>query len=115
MYHSLYERVPSSVPSYQNGDGTLRMLQILKNEPERSLLMSWPPDPRYTDQQQYGGVPSASDLAQLVKHVKIDGGGGEAKTSCTRRFKSSRPLNVSDPYGSVRQVEVESIFIPHGK
>ncbi|CAK5269142.1 unnamed protein product [Mycena citricolor] len=79
-----------------------RVFQILSNEPNRSLLISWPPD------QQQG--PHGTDFARLVEDVNIGPGatsGNEAKTSCTRRFKALQTLPAVAG-------EVESIFIPHG-
>lgn len=115
MYQRLYEHNPSSAPSSHLPDSTLRMLQILRNEPGRTLLMSWPPDPHYPDPNYPTPHPSANDLGQLIKNVKIEGGGGgEAKTSCSRRFRSTHYLNVP-AYGTMKSVQVDSIFIPHGE
>jgi hypothetical protein len=82
-----------------------RVFQILSNQPDRHLLMSWPPDPNGQ------GAPSGRDFAKLVEQVQIGSAvatGNDAKTSCTRRYKAQQ--NMAGEMG-----EVESIFIPHGK
>ncbi|RDB25524.1 hypothetical protein Hypma_006509 [Hypsizygus marmoreus] len=84
--------------------GTMnRVFQILANREGRPLLLTWPPE------QGQGQGPSARDFARLVEGAKIDDGtpGTDAKTSCTRRYRSLLP--VPSVMG-----EVESIFIPHG-
>lgn len=80
-----------------------RVFQILSNQGDRPLLMSWPPDP--------ANGPSRRDFAELVKKVQIDtvAGGNDAKTSCTRRYQALQ--NMPAAFGG----EVESIFLPHGK
>lgn len=97
----LFNRLLMCIPQ----TGTLhRVFQILANDSEKKLLMSWPPDPsQLTD----GG---AQDFANLVDTVNMGtglSGPNEAKTSCTRRFKA---LHDIPSFGG----EVESIFIPHG-
>ena len=116
MFHRLYETIPSSISSNHGPDNSLRMIQILRNEPSRALLISWPPNTPYSEQQQYPTSANfANDLGQLIKSVKMEsGGGGEAKTSCSRRFRSTHHLSVP-VYGSVKSVKVDSIFIPHGE
>jgi hypothetical protein len=81
-----------------------RVFQILSTQRDRPLLMSWPPDS--------GQGPNSTDFAKLVENVHIGADvsvGNDAKTSCTRRYKSSQ--SVPQVFGG----EVESIFIPHGK
>ena len=81
-----------------------RVFQILSTQRDRALLMSWPPD-------SVQG-PSSRDFAKLVDNVHIGAdvtSGNDAKTSCTRRYKSSQGIP------QVLGGEVESIFIPHGK
>ncbi|PPQ76479.1 hypothetical protein CVT26_012554 [Gymnopilus dilepis] len=96
----LFNRLLVSVPQ----DGTMyRVFQILSNQRDRSLLMSWPPDPAQG--------PTSRDFAKLVENVQIESGvpgGNDAKTSCTRRYKALQ--GMPPVFGG----EVESIFIPHG-
>jgi len=93
-------------------DPSLRVLQILRNNADRTLLFSWPPQD--ISIQSYHAVPHAYDLGRLAQHVEIgtQGGGGEAKTSCTRRYKSYQKMPVATE--DEGDVEVESIFVPHG-
>jgi hypothetical protein len=81
-----------------------RVFQILSTQRDNPLLMSWPPDPAHG--------PNSRDFAKLVDNVHIGAdvsSGNDAKTSCTRRYKSSQ--GMPQVFGG----EVESIFIPHGK
>jgi len=99
----VFSRLLVCVP--QTGAMT-RVFQILSNQPDRQLLMSWPPDPSVQ-----GSGPSGRDFAKLVEQVQIGSTtatGNDAKTSCTRRYKAQQ--NMAGEMG-----EVESIFIPHGK
>lgn len=96
----LYRRLLMCIP--QTGSMT-RVFQVLANQPDRPLLMNWPPD--------QGQGPSGRDFAKLVENVQIGTSlpnGNDAKTSCTRRYKAlqTMPPGVGG--------EVESIFIPHG-
>jgi hypothetical protein len=96
----LYGRLLVCLPQHRPGSLS-RVFQILANEPDRRLLMSWPPDTNLP--------PSGRDFARLVENAHIgtpDVGG--AKTSCTRRYKALQ--NTPSVIGG----EVESIFIPHG-
>ncbi|KAF8896286.1 hypothetical protein BD779DRAFT_1433228 [Infundibulicybe gibba] len=96
----LFRRLFVSVP--QTGNMS-RVFQILSNQPDRPLLLSWPPD--------QGQGQTGRDFAKLVEHVQIGTGfpnGNDAKTSCTRRYKALQDMH------SVVGGEVESIFIPHG-
>jgi len=97
----LYQRLYSNVP--QTGSMS-RVFQILMNQQDRPLLLSWPPE------QDSG--PTARDFAKLSEEVQIGNSGqgsSDAKTSCTRRYKALQNMTSSD---GIR--EVESIFIPHG-
>jgi len=97
----LYRRLLACIP--QTGSMS-RVFQILSNQRDKPLLMSWPPD------SSQG--PTSRDFAKLVENVQIgDGipGGNDAKTSCTRRYKALQ--DMPPVFGG----EVESIFIPHGK
>lgn len=97
----LYRRLLICIP--QSGVMS-RVFQILSNQQDRPLLMSWPPD--------QGQGPTGRDFAKLVENVQIGTGtpnGNDAKTSCTRRYKALQ--NMPSVVGG----EVESIFIPHGK
>ncbi|KAJ7227138.1 hypothetical protein GGX14DRAFT_548057 [Mycena pura] len=97
----LFRRLIVCIPQLSNMN---RVFQILANEPNRPLLISWPPD------QGQGHRPTGRDFAQLVEDVQIGPGapsGNEAKTSCTRRYKALQTLPAVAG-------EVESIFIPHG-
>ncbi|KAH6913036.1 hypothetical protein BKA70DRAFT_1261695, partial [Coprinopsis sp. MPI-PUGE-AT-0042] len=79
-----------------------RVFQILANQPERQLLLSWPPGPLQSTEA------TGHDFAKLVEDVTMDlGSQTDAKTTCTRRYKA---LHDSLSFGG----EVESIFIPHG-
>lgn len=94
---------------------SLRVLQILRNNTDRTLLFSWPPED--ISIQSYDAVPHAYDLGRLAQHVEIGtsgggAGGGDAKTSCTRRYKSFQKMPVATEEEG--DVEVESIFVPHG-
>ncbi|CCM04305.1 uncharacterized protein FIBRA_06476 [Fibroporia radiculosa] len=100
----LYQRLLSAVPQPLSMS---RVFQILLNQPDRSLLMSWPPE------QHEPGSPTARDFAKLAQDVQItsaSSGGTDAKTSCTRRYKAHQNMN----FGVDSTKEVESIFIPHG-
>jgi hypothetical protein len=97
----MYRRFLMCVP--QTGSMS-RVFQILQNERERSLLISWPPDSAHS--------LSGGDFAKLVGNVQISAGvpgGSDAKTSCTRRHKALQDMPP------VFGCQVESIFIPHGK
>ncbi|TFY65049.1 hypothetical protein EVG20_g5732 [Dentipellis fragilis] len=98
----LYQRLYNTTP--QSGSMS-RVFQILQNQPDRSLMMSWPPE------LPHG--PTARDFARLSEEVQIGNSniqtGSDAKTSCTRRYKALQTMTSSD---GIR--EVESIFIPHG-
>ncbi|KAF9565221.1 hypothetical protein CPC08DRAFT_684180 [Agrocybe pediades] len=96
----LYRRLLVCIPQK---DSMSRVFQILSNQRDKPLLMSWPPD------SSQG--PTSRDFAKLVENVQIgDGvpGGNDAKTSCTRRYKALQ--DMPPVFGG----EVESIFIPHG-
>ncbi|TFY82225.1 hypothetical protein EWM64_g1787, partial [Hericium alpestre] len=98
----LYQRLFNTIPQ----TGTMsRVFQILANQADRPLLMSWPPE------QATG--PTARDFARLSEEVQIGNSnlqaGSDAKTSCTRRYKALQNMTSSD---GIR--EVESIFVPHG-
>ncbi|KDR76327.1 hypothetical protein GALMADRAFT_247715 [Galerina marginata CBS 339.88] len=96
----LYRRLQTYIA--QTGDMS-RVFQILANQRDRPLLMSWPSDPSQG--------PTSRDFAKLVENVQIGSGvpgGNDAKTSCTRRYKALQ--NMPPVFGG----EVESIFIPHG-
>ncbi|KZT07627.1 uncharacterized protein LAESUDRAFT_677413 [Laetiporus sulphureus 93-53] len=99
----LYQRLLSAVPQPLSMS---RVFQILLNQPERSLWMSWPPE-----QQDHGG-PTSKDFARLAQDVKISDAVSsvDAKTSCTRRYKAQQIMH----FGVDNSKEVESIFIPHG-
>ncbi|KAF9521679.1 hypothetical protein CPB83DRAFT_778335 [Crepidotus variabilis] len=97
---TLYRRLLVCAP--QTGSMS-RVFQILLNERERPLLLSWPPDSAHG--------PNSRDIAKLVENVQISAGvpgGSDAKTSCTRRYKASQDMPT------VFGCQVESIFIPHG-
>ena len=80
-----------------------RVFQILANQPDRHLLLSWPPGPLQST------AATGHDFAKLVKDVDMDlGDTTDAKTTCTRRYKA---LHDSPPFDG----EVESIVIPHGE
>jgi hypothetical protein len=95
----LFRRLVVCIPPPGNMN---RVFQILANEPNRRLMVSWPPD--------QGQGPAGRDFAKLVEDVQIGPGaptGNEAKTSCTRRYKALQSMPAVAG-------EVESIFIPHG-
>ncbi|EJD06682.1 uncharacterized protein FOMMEDRAFT_144624 [Fomitiporia mediterranea MF3/22] len=97
-------------------ESPLRILQILRNQPDRPLVLSWPPDS--TLFQSNPTVLIANSLAQLAQHVQIGYSGGsgkdnDARTSCTRRYKSVQTVRLPSFNGS-KLMHVESIFIPHG-
>ncbi|PFH53050.1 hypothetical protein AMATHDRAFT_73596 [Amanita thiersii Skay4041] len=96
LYRSLLMFIPPSSMS--------RVFQILSNSPDRPLLLSWPPEPSVQ-----GQGPSGRDFAKLVETVEFGTNPSlnDAKTSCTRRYRSMRGM----PYFADA---VESIFIPHG-
>ncbi|KAJ7650326.1 hypothetical protein FB45DRAFT_986420 [Roridomyces roridus] len=96
----LFRRLVVCAP--QTTGTNTRVFQILSNEQNRSLLMSWPPD--------QGQGPTGRDFAKLAEDVQIGPGAptsNEAKTSCTRRYKALQTMPAVPG-------EVESIFIPHG-
>lgn len=97
----LYSRLLNNIPRSGNMS---RVFQVLMNQPDRALLLSWPPD---RDQP-----PLARDFAKLSGDVKIRGdsaGSSDAKTTCTRRYKASSTIQTSDSFR-----DVESVYIPHG-
>ncbi|KAH9936060.1 hypothetical protein B0H21DRAFT_758828 [Amylocystis lapponica] len=99
----LYQRLLSAVPQPNTMS---RVFQILLNQADRSLWMSWPPE------REQGG-PTSKDFAKLAQDVQIDSstaGGTDAKTSCTRRYKALQVMQC----GANGPKEVESIFILHG-
>ncbi|KAL6302350.1 hypothetical protein BKA93DRAFT_736867 [Sparassis latifolia] len=99
----LYQRLLAAVPQPPN---VSRVFQILLNQPDRALYMSWPPD------QNQGG-PTAKDFARLAQDVQISNAissGTDAKTNCTRRYKALQVMQC----GMDGNREVESIFILHG-
>ncbi|KAF8269555.1 hypothetical protein EI94DRAFT_1724967 [Lactarius quietus] len=99
--HILYSRLFNNIPRSGNMS---RVFQVLMNQPDRALLLSWPPD---RDQP-----PLARDFAKLSGDVKIRGdsaGSSDAKTTCTRRYKASSTIQTSDGFR-----DVESVYIPHG-
>jgi hypothetical protein len=94
----LYRRLLVYIPQ----TGNTRVFQILSNQPDRPLLLNWPPD--------QGQGPTGRDFAKLVEDVQIGTGvssGNDAKTSCTRRYRATQNMSAA-------MSEVESIFIPHG-
>ncbi|TDL25453.1 hypothetical protein BD410DRAFT_784439 [Rickenella mellea] len=116
--HALYQHFTNTVTqthfSQPSADTSIRVFQILRNDPDRFLILSWPPDPASACRDR----PSAHELARLALQVQIGAGvygqgHSNAKTSCTRRYKSvqSIPLFVSD---DCKSAQIESIFIPHG-
>jgi len=97
----LYSRLLSNIP--HNGNMS-RVFQVLMNQPDRTLLLSWPPDRDQT--------PSARDFAKLSGDVQIRGdapGTSDAKTTCTRRYKATSTIQTPDGFR-----DVESVYIPHG-
>jgi hypothetical protein len=97
----LFDRLGGCIP--QPGS-MARVFQILANQAERHLLMSWPPDSSAS-----GKTPSGRDFAKLVENVRIGTNGpnaNDAKTSCTRRYKAQQWISGTG--------DVESIIIPHG-
>jgi len=91
----LYQRLLVCIPQTTNPS---RVFQILSNQDEKLLLMTWPPD-------QVQG----RDYAKLVESVNIRSGEpsrDDARTSCTRRFKALQNM----PMG-----KVESMIVPHGE
>lgn len=117
IYKTLYEVAQQRPSTGSSSDKSLRVLQILRNEHERHLLLTWPPN-LCQEFTYHNSVPNALDLARLAQHVQIGsalgGAGSEAKTSCTRRYKSFHTLPVHTFDGD-KSVQVESIFIPHGE
>jgi hypothetical protein len=98
----LYSRLLSNIP---NSGNMSRVFQVLMNQPDRVLLVSWPPD---RDQ-----APLARDFAKLSADVQIRGdvpGASDAKTACTRRYKATSTIQTPDGFR-----DVESVYIPHGK
>ncbi|KAI9512050.1 hypothetical protein F5148DRAFT_123837 [Russula earlei] len=97
----LYSRLLSNVPRSGNMS---RVFQVLMNEPDRPLLLSWPPD--------HDQAPSARDLAKLCGDDQIRSDAvitSDAKTTCTRRYKASSTIQTPDGFR-----DVESVYIPHG-
>ena len=100
--HILYSRLLNNIPHSGNMS---RVFQVLTNQPDRAILLSWPPD---RDQP-----PLARDFAKLSGDVKTCGdsaGYSNAKTTCTRRYKASSTIQTSDGFR-----DVESVYIPHGR
>ncbi|KAI0303815.1 hypothetical protein B0F90DRAFT_1329070 [Multifurca ochricompacta] len=100
----LYSRLLSNIPHSGNMSRVSRVFQVMMNQPDRTLLLSWPPD---RDQ-----MPLARDFAKLCGDIQIRGdaaGASDAKTTCTRRYKASSTIQSSDGFR-----DVESVYIPHG-
>ena len=97
--HLLSSRLQASLPQPPI---LSRVFQILLNSPGRPLCLSWP--------QERSGEPTSKDFARLAEEVQITTSATDAKTSCTRRYKSCQFMEFS--LGDKR--EVESLFIPHG-
>lgn len=95
----LFGRLQTSLPE---PPALSRVFQILLNSPGRPLCLSWP--------QERPGEPTSKDFARLAEDVQITNPATDAKTSCTRRYKSCQVMEFS--MGDKR--EVESLFIPHG-
>lgn len=95
----LYSRLQSTLAQPPTAS---RVFQILLNQPNRPLCLSWP--------NERPGEPTAKDFARLAEEVQISSSGTDAKTSCTRRYKACQTV----AYGMGDKREVESIFIPHG-
>ena len=124
-YRQLYEAADTLsqlTPRHSTQTSGLRVFQILRNQHDRSLLLSWPTDAHL--QQYHPGAPSTQELARTALQVQITSPGGDsssgsqAKTSCTRRFKSSQTLvtQMSSAEGNgAKHVQIESVYIPHGK
>lgn len=109
--------MPTCVVPHNGPDQSLRVFQILKNIPNRPPILSWPPE-NLVYQQGYVS-PSADVLARLSQYVQIGNSltttpASDARTSCTRRFKSVQAVDVPTS-GGLKTVQVSSIFIPHGK
>ncbi|KAH9959602.1 hypothetical protein BC827DRAFT_493301 [Russula dissimulans] len=97
----LYSRLLNNLPHSGNMS---RVFQVMMNQPDRALLLSWPPD---RDQ-----APSARDFAKLCGDVQIRSEAviaNDAKTTCTRRYKATSSIQTSDGFR-----DVESVYIPHG-
>ena len=98
----LYSRLLSNSPHSVNMS---RLFQVMMNQPDRALLLSWPPD--------RGQPPLARDFAKLSGDVQIRGnaaGANDAKTTCTRRYKATSTIQTPDGFR-----DVESVYIPHGR
>jgi len=97
----LYSRLLNNLPHSGNMS---RVFQVMMNQPDRTLLLSWPPD---RDQ-----APSARDFAKLCGDVQIRNEAviaNDAKTTCTRRYKATSSIQTPDGFR-----DVESVYIPHG-
>ena len=78
-------------------------------------------------QHHHPAAPTAQELARSALQVQIEpsvGNGSQAKTSCTRRFKSSLTLVTQQNQmsgaadgngGGGKHLQVESVYIPHGE
>ena len=97
--HLLYSRLLNNIP--RSGKMS-RVVQVLMNQPDRALMLSWPPDSDH--------LPLARDFARLSGDVKISAGSIDAKTTCTRRYKACSTIQTSDGFR-----DVESVYIPHGR
>ncbi|KAI0671612.1 hypothetical protein C8Q78DRAFT_1069248 [Trametes maxima] len=95
----LYHRLQTNIPQPPT---VTRVFQILLNQSNRPLWISWPPE--------RPGEPTSKDFARLAEDVQISSSGTDAKTSCTRRYKACQIME----FGMGDKKEVESIFIPHG-
>ncbi|KDQ14281.1 hypothetical protein BOTBODRAFT_174790 [Botryobasidium botryosum FD-172 SS1] len=98
LYQSLTSHPSLTSLCPPNSPPPTRIFQILLNQPARPILFSWPIDGYQPD-----------DFGKLAKDVQIGASRGDAKTSCTRRYKAHQTLTGD---GIVK--EVESVFIPHG-
>lgn len=113
----LQRSIPPLQPPRSAAETSHRVFQILRNEMHRPLLLTWPPDSHF-QQNNYRISPSAQTLAMLAHDVQINTNDGtnlnmNATTSCTRRFKSLQSIPVSVGEDS-KVVSIESIYIPHG-
>ncbi|KAL5526849.1 hypothetical protein ACEPAF_8576 [Sanghuangporus sanghuang] len=116
--HALYQRLCDIAITFPRtlADPSLRVLQILQNQSDRDLIISWPSDSALA---QDGYIVSVGNtLAQLAQQVQLgysvgNEDGDNARTSCTRRYKSVQTVKLPTVSGS-KILQVESILIPHG-
>lgn len=115
LYDKLHVSLPITHSIFDNVDQPSYVLQILRNQHDRSLIMSWPPILVLDGSYSQSFAEDLASLAQLVRlNYASSEDGQEARTSCTRRYKNTHNTFIRTDAG-LKFAAVESVFVPHGK